>query len=105
MSKNPEDMTMDEIKEQLAVYSRLYYNKRRNDEKYMQKKRESALRHNQRKKIKEYEEANNIKLNPDELTEELLSEIMNAKKPFKAKRGTPKYDMSKFKIIKPMDDE
>ena len=87
---------MDEIKEQLAIYSRLYYNKRRNDEKYTQKKRESALRHNQRKKIKEYEEANNIKLNPDELTEELL---------FKAKRSTPKYDMSKFKIIKPMDDE
>ena len=55
MSENPEDMTMDEIKEQLAIYSRLYYNKRRNDEKYMQKKRESALRHNQRKKIKEYE--------------------------------------------------
>ena len=73
--------------------------------KYMQKKRESALRHNQRKKIKEYEEANNIKLNPDELTEELLSEIMNAKKRFKAKRGTPKYGMSKFKIIKPMDGE
>ena len=46
------------------------------------RKRESALRHNQRKKIKEYEEANNIKLNPDELTEELLSEIMNAKKAF-----------------------
>ena len=28
---------MDEIKEQLAIYSRLYYNKRRNDEKYMQR--------------------------------------------------------------------
>ena len=105
MSKNPEDMTMDEIKEQLAIYSRLYYNKRRNDEKYMQMKRASAQRHIQKKKIREYEEVNNIKLNPDELTEELLSEIMNAKKPFKAKRGTPKYDMSKFKIIKPMDDE
>ena len=78
MGKNPEDMAMDEIKEQLAIYSRLYYNKRRNDEKCMQKKRESALRHNQRKKIKEHEEANNIKLNPDEITEELLSEIMNA---------------------------
>ena len=26
---------MDEIKEQLAIYSRLYYNKRRNDEKYI----------------------------------------------------------------------
>ena len=78
MSKNPEDMTTDEIKEQLAIYSRLHYNKCRNDEKYMQKKRESALRHNQRKKIKEYEEANNIKLNPDELTEELLNECKKA---------------------------
>ena len=29
---------MDEIKEQLAIYSRLYYNKRRNDEKYRQRK-------------------------------------------------------------------
>ena len=89
MSKNPEDMTMDEIKEQRAIYSRLYYNKRKNDEKYMQKKRESALRHNQRKKIKEYEEANNIKLNPDELTEELLSEIMNAKSLLKQSAAHP----------------
>ena len=80
---------MDEIKQQLAIYSRLYYNKRRNDEKYMQKKRESALRHNQRKKIKEYEEANNIKLNPDELTEELLSEIMNAKSLLKQSTAHP----------------
>ena len=98
-------MTMDEIKEQLAIYSRLYYNKRRNDEKYMQMKRESAQRHNQKKKIREYEAMHNIKISPDEMTEELLSEILNAKKPLKAKRGTPKYDMSKFKIIKPMDDE
>ena len=47
MGKKPEDMTMDEIKEQLAIYSRLYYNKRRNDEKYMQMKTESAQRENQ----------------------------------------------------------
>ena len=47
----------------------------------------------------------NIKISPDEMTEELLSEILNAKKPLKAKRGTPKYDMSKLKIIKLMDDE
>ena len=53
MSNKPEDMTIEEIKEQLAIYN----NK---DEAYMQKKRESAQRHNQKKKIKEYEEANNI---------------------------------------------
>ena len=42
MSKKPEDMTMEEIKEQLAIYNRLYYHKRDKDEAYMQKKRESA---------------------------------------------------------------
>ena len=51
MSKKPEDMTMDEIKEQLAIYNRLYYHKRNSDEAYMQKKRESAQRHLQKKKI------------------------------------------------------
>ena len=36
--KNPEDMTLDEIREQLAIYNRLYYNLRKDDEAYMQKK-------------------------------------------------------------------
>ena len=36
--KNPEEMTLDEIKEQLALYSRLYYHKRRGDPDYMVKK-------------------------------------------------------------------
>ena len=39
MSKKPEDMTIEEIKEQLAIYNRLYYHKRNKDEAYMQKKR------------------------------------------------------------------
>ena len=94
---------MEEIKEQLAIYNRLYYHKRNKDEAYMQKKRESAQRHNQKKEIKEYEEANNIKLKPGEINDELLSEIMNTKKPLKA-RGTPKYDMSNFKIIMPISE-
>ena len=48
--KNPEEMTLDEIKEQLALYSRLYYHKRRGDPDYMVKKRRSALNsHNLRK--------------------------------------------------------
>ena len=56
------------------------------------------------KKTKEYEEANNIKLKPDEINDELLTEIMNAKKPLKARCGTPKYDMSNFKIIMPITE-
>ena len=42
--KTPEDMTMEEIREQLAIYNRLYYYKRRQEEGYMQKKRDSALK-------------------------------------------------------------
>ena len=35
--KTPEDMTMEGIREQLAIYNRLYYYKRRQEEGYMQK--------------------------------------------------------------------
>ena len=38
------------------------------------------------------------------MTEELLSEIVNAKKPLKAERGTAKYDMRTLKIIMPMSE-
>ena len=103
MSKTPEDMTMQEMKEQLAIYNRLYSHKRNKDDAYVQKKRESAQRHSH-KKINEYEETNNVKLKPDESNDELLSEMMNAKEPFKAKRGTPKSDMSNFKITMPITE-
>ena len=45
MNKNPEELTMDEILEQLAIYNRLYYKKRREDEAYMQKKRDATQRY------------------------------------------------------------
>ena len=95
---------MEDVEEQLAIYNRLYYHKRNEDDASMQKYRESAQRDNHRKKIQEYEEANNTKLKPDEINDDLLSELMNAKKPLKAKRGTPKYDMSNFKIIMPIPE-
>ena len=64
-------MTMDKINQQLALYQRLYYNKRREDEQFMQKKREARLRHNQKKRIKEYMEENNLSedLTPTQITE------------------------------------
>ena len=71
MSKKPEDMTIEEIKQQLAIYNRLYSHKRNKDEAYMQNKRESAQRHSQKKKIKEYEEANNIRLKPQEINDDV----------------------------------
>ena len=47
----PEDMTIDEIREQLALYNRLYYNKRREDKEYLDKKRASRDRYLEKKKI------------------------------------------------------
>ena len=104
MSNKPADMTIEEIKEQLAIYNRLVCHKRNKDEAYMQKKRESAQRHNQKQKIKAYEEANNIRLKPEEINDELLSEILNAKKPLKPKHGSAKYDMKNCKIITPISE-
>ena len=50
--KNPEDMSLEEIREQLAIYNRLYYNLRKEDEAYMQKKRDAGLRQAHKKRIK-----------------------------------------------------
>ena len=50
--KTPEDMTIEETREQLAIYNRLYYYKRRQQEGYMQKNRDSALKCIQKKKLK-----------------------------------------------------
>ena len=91
---SPEDMSMDEIKQQLALYQRLYYNKRKEDE---QKKRDASIRHNQKKKVKEYAEANNI--SEEELTPSQIDEIRNEKKQVGKKRGAPKYDMGDYKVI------
>ena len=97
--KSPEDMTMDEIKQQLALYQRLYYNNRKEDEQFMQKKRDASLRHNQRKRIKEYLEYSN--LSEEDLTPTQITEIISDKKPSGKKRGSPKYDMNEYKVTMP----
>ena len=97
--KSPEDMTVDEIKQQLALHQRLYYNKRKEDQQFMQKKREASLRHNQKKRIKEYMEENN--LSEEDLTPTQITEIISDKKPSGKKRGAPKYDMNEHKAIMP----
>ena len=90
---------MDEIKQQLALYQRLYYNKRKEDEQFMQKKRDASIRQNQKKKVKEYAEANGI--SEEELTPSQIDEIRNEKKQVGKKRGAPKYDMGDYKVIMP----
>ena len=58
----PEDMTLEEIKEQLALYNRLYYQKRRHEKDFMETKRLSAIRHHRRKKLSEMVDDGNIEL-------------------------------------------
>ena len=58
----PEDMTLEEIKEQLALYNRLYYQKRRHEKNFMETKRLSAIRHNRRKKLNEMVDDGKIEL-------------------------------------------
>ena len=58
----PEEMTLDEIREQLALYNRLYYQKRRLETDFMDTKRASALRHHRRKKIDKLAENDEIEL-------------------------------------------
>ena len=69
--KNPEDMTLEEIKEQLAIYNRLYNNLGKDDEKYMQKQHDAGLRHAQKKIIKEYVQTHN--LNQEDLTDRQIT--------------------------------
>ena len=57
--KTPEDMTMEGIREQLAMYNRLYYDTRRQEEGYMQKNRDSALKRIEMKTLKEFLRNNN----------------------------------------------
>ena len=58
----PEDMTLDEIKEQLALYNRLYYQKRRLEKDFMDTKRASAIRYSRRKKLDKLAENSELEL-------------------------------------------
>ena len=59
---NPDDLTLEEIKEQLALYNRLYYQKRRHEKDFMETKRLSAIRHHRRKQLNEMVDGEKIEL-------------------------------------------
>ena len=54
-TKNIEDLTLDEIREQMALYQRLYYKKRREtDPEFIERKRERDRQlYHEKKKVKE----------------------------------------------------
>ena len=50
MEINPADLTLEQVKEQLAIYSRPYYQKRKQDKDVMDKKRANTMRRYRRKR-------------------------------------------------------
>ena len=50
MAIYPEDLTLEQVKEQLALYTRLYHNLKKSDENYIMKKRARALKYARKKR-------------------------------------------------------
>ena len=95
----PEDMTIYEIREQLPLYNRLYYNKRREDKEYLEKKKASRDRYLEKKKTEKYIADNGIDVTAVKLTPEQKAEALGSKK-----KGT-KYTMKNCKVITVMPEE
>ena len=57
-SKKPEDLTLDEIKEQMALYQRLYYYRTRDNPDMKESRKESKRRYYQKKKAEKEEQKN-----------------------------------------------
>ena len=90
---NLDDLTLEQIKEQLALYNRLYYKKRRNDKDFMEAKKQSALRHYRRKQVDKMVENGDIEIKMKKATKE-TTETKNSK-PTKHQ----KYKIEALKII------
>ena len=88
MSIKPEDMTLEQIKEQLALCNRLYYQRRRHEKDFMDTKRASAIRFHRRKKLDKM--AENGEINLKDIDYENKPEDLQNTKPRKYKAQTYK---------------
>ena len=96
MEIQPEDMTLEQIKEQMALYSRLYYQKRRNDKEYMERKRVNAIKQHRRKKLDKMVENGEIDLKDIDYNEKAKDE----KNKNNLRKTKPrKYKGDTFKIL------
>ena len=93
--RRPEDLTLDEIKEQLALYSRLYYQKRRNDKDYMERKRANAIKQHRKKKLEQNEEIGDINLKTIDYEEKNNEDNENTLRKTKPR----KYKATTYKVI------
>ena len=81
-SIQPEDMSLEQIKEQLALYNRLYYQKRRHEKDFMETKQASAMRHYRRKVMDKMIANGELEIPIETKTyETTLSEAVKATKP------------------------
>ena len=65
MAINPEDLTLEQVKEQLALYTRLYHNLKKSDENYIMKKRARALKYARKKRQEKLLSAGKAELDND----------------------------------------
>ena len=84
---SPEDLTLEEIKEQLAIYSRLYYHKKKTDVKYIEAKKQRAIETKKRRILNKILEENDkgIKLEDVDLSE--LEKVKPQTKSYKNKKA------------------
>ena len=76
---NPDEYTMEEIKKQMAIYNRLYYLKLKQQEGYMESKKEKVKRAYRQKAIAQMIKDDNINVNELSSPQELLDALL--KKP------------------------
>ena len=76
---NPDDYTMDEIKKQMAIYNRLYYLKVKQQEGYMESKKEKVKRAYRQKAIAQTIKDDNINVSELQSPQELLDKLLDKK--------------------------
>ena len=64
-TKKPEDLTIEEIREQMSLYQRLFYQKRKNSPEYQEARRQTKRKHYYKKKA-EREEQKKLNESSDE---------------------------------------
>ena len=69
-SVSPEEMCLEQVKEQLALYNRLYYQKRRHEKDFMETKKASAIRHYRRKVMDKMIANGEVEIPPQPKTDE-----------------------------------
>ena len=93
LEKMLNELSMDDIKEQLALYQKLYYHKRKSDEKYNEAKKESARQYHKRKALDKILNDKNIDI-MDKL------ELTETKTGVKVKKNQ-KYTLDNVVMLKP----